>query len=225
MAQPAHTLSLDGDSVRIPAEAFEQDGFRRWLGSSGFPEHARASFAEGEVFVDMSPESIEVHNKVKTIVTVELGGLIRREDLGEFYSDRALLTNDTAGLSTEPDAIFAGWETLESGRLRLGPGDVDGIELIGVPDLVVEIVSPSSVRKDTVTLRAAYARATIPEYWLIDARGEQLKFEILRLDNGTYTAADRPDSPQRSSVLARTFVLERDRNRVGRWTYRLTSLS
>jgi hypothetical protein len=101
MAQPAHILSLDGDSVRIPADAFEQAGFRRWVGSSSFPDRARASFAEGEVFVDMSPESIEVHNKVKTVVTVELGGLVRPEDLGEFYSDRALLTNEPAGLSTE----------------------------------------------------------------------------------------------------------------------------
>ena len=62
--------------------------------------------------------------------------------------------------------MFATWGTLEGDRLRLLPrsdGNPDGIELVGAPDLVVEVVSPSSARKDMVALRAAYARAGITE--------------------------------------------------------------
>jgi Uma2 family endonuclease len=117
--------------------------------------------------------------------------------------------------------MFASWKTIETGRLQLLPradGDADGIELSGTPDLVIEVLSRSSVRKDNIVLRAAYATAGIPEYWLIDARGEEIDFRIAWLDAGAYSTGD---GSQVSRVLARAFVLEREKNRLGRWAYRL----
>lgn len=37
----------------------------------------------------------------------------------------------------------------------------------GVPALIVELLSPSNAEKDTVIRRAAYARAGLPEYWIV----------------------------------------------------------
>ncbi|MCU0490904.1 MAG: Uma2 family endonuclease [Chloroflexaceae bacterium] len=37
----------------------------------------------------------------------------------------------------------------------------------GVPALIVEVLSPSNAEKDTEIKRAAYARAGVPEYWLV----------------------------------------------------------
>jgi Uma2 family endonuclease len=37
----------------------------------------------------------------------------------------------------------------------------------GVPALIVEVLSPGNVEKDTVIKRAAYARAGLPEYWIV----------------------------------------------------------
>jgi len=214
--------------VSVPVEAFEHLGFRRWITSVDFPDQLRATFAERELFLDMSPESIEAHNKVKGAVTAALEWLVQGEDLGEIYPDGALLTNEAGGLSTEPDFMFASWRTLESGLLRLAPrsdGGADGIELVGTPDVVGEVVSPSSERKDTVVLRAAYAQAAIPEYWLVDARGETLRFEILLLGaDGAYAASAAPGAPQASRAFGRAFRLGRRRNRLGRWSYRLDAL-
>lgn len=39
----------------------------------------------------------------------------------------------------------------------------------GVPDLVVEVVSPSTRARDTVHKLRAYYRAGVPWYWLIDS--------------------------------------------------------
>jgi Uma2 family endonuclease len=58
-------------------------------------------------------------------------------------------------------------------------GGGDYIEILGSPDLVVEIVSDSSVRKDTTLLRDAYWKAGVREYWLFDARGAEIRFDIL----------------------------------------------
>ena len=46
----------------------------------------------------------------------------------------------------------------------------------GPPDLCVEIISPSSVEKDTDLLFKRYAKAGIQEYWLIDALGASPQF-------------------------------------------------
>jgi Uma2 family endonuclease len=37
----------------------------------------------------------------------------------------------------------------------------------GVPDLIVEVLSPSHPGLDTTIKRAAYARAGVPEYWIV----------------------------------------------------------
>lgn len=61
--------------------------------------------------------------------------------------------------------------------------------IVGVPDLVVEILSPSSASKDTVAKRWAYAAAGVPEYLIVDPEGREGM--LLRLDNGHYTDSAR----------------------------------
>jgi Uma2 family endonuclease len=51
-------------------------------------------------------------------------------------------------------------------------------------DLVVEITSPSNSDHDLVTKRTEYARAGIPEYWIVNPQTEQIT--VLRLENDTY---------------------------------------
>ena len=50
----------------------------------------------------------------------------------------------------------------------------------GTPDLVVEILSPSSRRYDRVTKLRWYAQLGVPEYWLVDPDARTLE----RLDMG-----------------------------------------
>ena len=54
----------------------------------------------------------------------------------------------------------------------------------GRPDLVVEVVSPSSRRYDRVKKLAWYAQKGVPEYWLVDADARTL--EQLRLEGESY---------------------------------------
>jgi Uma2 family endonuclease len=72
--------------------------------------------------------------------------------------------------------------------------------------MVLEVVSTTSERKDTMTLRDLYWRAGIPEYWLVDARGEEPAFAILRHGARGY-AATRPQAGGwlRSRVFGRSF--------------------
>jgi len=58
----------------------------------------------------------------------------------------------------------------------------------GRPDLVVEVISPSSQRYDRVTKLRWYAQLGIPEYWLVDAAARTLERLVLR--EGAYSIAD-----------------------------------
>lgn len=93
------------------------------------------------------------------------------------------------------------------------------LELEGSPDWVLEIVSKSSVRKDTRRLRQRYFRARVSEYWLINARGEEIDFQILVRGETDYVASPGPGDWQWSPLFQRRFRLIRRRNRVNRWEY------
>src|SRR5262249_36027312 len=146
-----------------------------------FPETGRICYLDGEVWVDMSKEQFFSHNQVKSEYNIVLGTLVKNERLGRYIPDGMLLSNVEANLTAQPDGAFVSRASWETGRVRLIEGVREGyVELEGTPDMVLEVVSASSVVKDTVTLRALYWRAGIREYWLVDTRGDQLKFDILR---------------------------------------------
>ena len=67
------------------------------------------------------------------------------------------------------------------------PLDQDDGLVHGRPDLVVEVVSPSSQRYDRVTKLRWYAKLGIPEYWLVDGTAKTLERLVLR--EGTYAIA------------------------------------
>jgi Uma2 family endonuclease len=184
----------------------------------------RASYINHGILIEMSPEELETHNKVKTEIYRGLANLLVNLDIGHLYSDGTLLTNVAAGLATEPDGTFVTWASFLSGRVRLVPRtDQPGqyVELVGTPDWVLEVRSRSSVQKDTGWLRASYHRAGIPEYWLIDARYAEVSFQILRRRRDRYIVVAPRDGWHRSTVFGHSFRLDRRENRVGGWRYSL----
>lgn len=196
------------DRVSIPGWVDDLESFRRWVHSGDMPEHGWFSYLNGEVWVDLSMEQLFSHNRVKTQFTVVLGGLVEAEGMGYFFSDRTLFSNPNAAVSTEPDALFVAYDSVNRGHVRWVEGADRGyVEVEGTPDMVLEIVSKTSVRKDTVTLRELYWRAGVREYWLVDAHGESPQFDILRHAAEGYIAAEAQEGWLRSEVLGRKFRL------------------
>ncbi len=66
-------------------------------------------------------------------------------------------------------------------------------------DLVVEIVSPDDPARDLVVKRADYAEAAIPEYWIVDPRGETVTVLDLTanayVEHGVFARGDVATSP------------------------------
>ena len=57
----------------------------------------------------------------------------------------------------------------------------------GSPDLVVEIISPGSIRLDREKKRALYARHGVPEFWIVSPAERTV--EVLRLHGSDYATA------------------------------------
>jgi Uma2 family endonuclease len=202
--------------------------FRAWVLSDGFPERGRIDYIGGRIEVDMSPENLFFHGSIKTEVVRILGNIVRSANGGYLFSDCTRVSSPDADLSAEPDVVYLSAETIDSGRVRLVPsagGEADSyVELEGAPDLVVEIVSDSSVAKDTKRLPTSYWRAGIAEYWLIDARRERLLFCIqARGADGYEPVPVDGEGFQHSAVFDRRFRLERRRDARGRWVFDLQS--
>jgi len=202
------TIVLYEDEVRIPDGIRSLAAFRRWIRSDEFPDAGRICFLDGQVWVDMSKEGIVTHNQVKQEFNLVIGGLVKSKHLGRWFPDGLLLTNDRASLACQPDGTFVARQNLR--RAHFVEGEKGGyLELKGSPDMVLEVVSASSVEKDTEVLRELYWRAGITEYWLVDARTDRLEFTILRPESGGYVAIRRQAGWVKSRVFDRSFRLMR----------------
>jgi Uma2 family endonuclease len=209
------------DRFRIPDSVRDLDSFCRWACSDEYPERGRYSFLNGEVWVDMSPENFYTHNQVKGEIAAVLATFAKKARLGRYVHDRMLVRNDKGNLSTEPDGAFISTATLRSGRIEVERITAGYDILVGIPDMVLEVVSDSSERKDTEILRELYGQAGIPEYWLVDPRGEELVFDILHHRRSGYVAARKQAGWQKSKVFGKFFRLTVEPDELGNPEYTL----
>jgi Uma2 family endonuclease len=170
----------------------------------------------------MSKEQIFTHNQVKGEIAIVLGSLAKIDRLGRFFPDGVLLSNVSADLASQPDGTFVSNEAFRAGRVQLVEGVEEGyVELEGTPDMLLEVVSPSSVEKDTVELRDLYWRAGIREHWLVDARGPRLAFDILYHSAKGYLATRKQGGWLKSAVFQRSFKLTHHADHLGHPDYQL----
>ncbi len=68
--------------------------------------------------------------------------------------------------------------------LNAGRGKITLSRIVGAPDLVVEISSPSTIGYDRRQKQDAYARVGVTEYWIVDATAQTI--EVLLLEGKEY---------------------------------------
>lgn len=191
----------------VPGWVNDLASFSRWAESPGFPETGRVSYIQGDVWMDMSMEELFTHNQLKVLIASDLQAVVRAHAMGYLFGDGARFRNPTADLSVEPDAMFASFDAIRGGRVVLTEGADDGYMYVeGSPEWVLEVVSNSSVRKDTVDLPPVYYEAGIAEYWMVDARGETVHFSVLKRGPRGYTTT-RPQAGGwlKSAVFGKSF--------------------
>ena len=115
------------------------------------------------------------HQRISRKLLRLMDNFIQDKALGEvFYAPIDVFLDDEN--VPQPDLVF-----VSNARASI-VDDREGI--LGVPDLVVEIISPSSMRLDRVVKKELYEAFAVPEYWLIDPKNDAI--EVFAFQNGRY---------------------------------------
>lgn len=206
--------------VLIPDWVEDLDSFRRWRLAEESRESGEFAFLDSYLWVDVVREEFLTHNQVKAAFDFAIMSVVNPASLGRYVPDRMMLTNIEANLNTEPDGLFFTWETHRCGRLRFVEREGQGImELEGTPDQVLEVISKTSVRKDTILLRELYYKAGIPEYLLVDVRDGALSFQILERTPEGYVPVAAVDGWVASKVFGKRFQLQQETDPLGHPQY------
>lgn len=124
----------------------------------------------GELYVAPAPTTF--HQKVLKNLLVILDQHVRSQDLGEVLVSPVDVVLSEHNVF-QPDLLFISKE-----RLSI----VTDTHIDGPPDLVVEILSPSTADRDRGAKMDAYSSYKVPHYWLIDPRSRTLEVYQLRGD-------------------------------------------
>ena len=115
----------------------------------------RYEIIDGELYAAPAPTT--KHQRVTLRLSMALDSHVRPQRLGEVFiaPTDVVLARDAI---VEPDILY-----ISRARRHI----ITEPNVQGAPDLVVEVISPSSVTRDQETKRDLYAKYEVPHYWLV----------------------------------------------------------
>lgn len=139
------------------------------------PEDKRYELLDGELIMVPSPNW--PHQRTELKLGSRVIRFVERHDLGEVATapmDVVLSDTDVV----QPDVLFISRE-----RTSI----IGHNAILGAPDLVVEILSPSTTRRDLTFKRRLYAKHGVKEYWQVNI--EERRITVLSLGDNDYEVA------------------------------------
>ena len=139
------------------------------------PEDKRYELLDGELIMVPSPNW--PHQRTELKLGSRVIWFVERHDLGEVATapmDVVLSDTDVV----QPDVLFISRE-----RTSI----IGHNAIYGAPDLVVEILSPSTTRRDLTFKRELYAKHGVKEYWQVNI--DERRITVLSLGDNDYEVA------------------------------------
>jgi Uma2 family endonuclease len=150
------------------------------------PEGAPFQLIDGELV--MSPSPLYEHQRIIAEIAMSLGVMVKEKKIGKVV----LAPMDVYLSETEayqPDVIFVSNER----------ASIIKDKIHGAPDLIMEVLSPSTAYYDLVHKKAVYEASGVREYWIIDPKEQSVEvflngesgFQSVAKAVSTGTAASR----------------------------------
>ena len=118
---------------------------------------------DGELF--MTPAPKPKHQRIVLRLAEELSAYVKKNGLGEVFVSPVDVLMDRHTV-LQPDVLFIS-------SARAGIVKEEAIE--GAPDLVVEVLSPSTFYKDLRKKMMAYSQFGVQEYWIVDSETQTIE--------------------------------------------------
>jgi Uma2 family endonuclease len=151
-----------------------------------FPDDGmRHELIDGEHYVTPSPNT--KHQTLSINLTVLIGSWLERNPIGQLFH-------------APFDVVFSNFDVVEPDLLYLSNARAaDALtpqHVRGVPELVIEIGSPGTRKRDETVKRRLYERAGVSEYWVVDPEIDTVR--VYRLEGDAFArvielAADAGD--------------------------------
>ena len=164
------------------------------------PEDQRYQLLDGELILAASPSN--KHQSANMHLSVALYQFVTARGLGKVWAapfDVVLSNHDVA----QPDILFVSNERA---------GIITEANIQGAPDLVVEVLSPTTEGHDRGYKLTLYSRHGVREYWLVDPVAERVEVFTTGAEGLTLTATYQrgqtlvsPLLPELSIDLERVF--------------------
>ena len=170
--QTVHSSAVDG----LPggAAAWPAQGNWRYEDYLRLPDDGRRyEIIAGVLYVANAPSFDHQYTVFK--LARYLGDFVESHNLGVVIGAPFEVHLNERSRPTQPDLLF-----LDNDQKPI-PGTQ---RFEGTPRLIVEVISPSSIRLDRQTKFDAYEQAGVAEYWLVDPKARSV--EVYILSNGEY---------------------------------------
>lgn len=152
-------------------------------------DEKRYEVYEGELV--MVPAPATRHQRISWKLEYIIGGFVEENNLGNIFDapTDVVLAEDVV---VQPDILY-----ISKGRSNI----IKTQAVMGAPDLVVEIASPSTTFHDTVKKRNIYQRHGVKEFWLVFP--EEKAIEVMILKDGVFSefASAKEEGKVTSKVL------------------------
>jgi Uma2 family endonuclease len=121
------------------------------------PEGTLAEVIDGSLY--MSPAPNTNHQKIVRSLFLKMFDYTASNHLGEtFFAPHDVFLDEISN-AVQPDIIF-----IASRNLSILKDDA----IHGVPDLLVEVLSPGNVEHDTIKKKSTYEKFGVQEYWIVN---------------------------------------------------------
>jgi len=158
--------------MSVAAKKLTWDDIKDWPEDAG-----RTEIVDGELVA--SPTPATRHQRICTLLGVEIFLFVRQNNLGEFLSSpmHVILAQH---VHYEPDLCFIAKHRQDIVKEKF---------IDGPPDLIIEVISESNRTHDTVVKFQHYAQYGVGEYWLVDPRDNEIS--TWRLEDNEYVLLGR----------------------------------
>ncbi|HVF56845.1 MAG TPA: Uma2 family endonuclease, partial [Pyrinomonadaceae bacterium] len=125
-------------------------------------------YINGEIV--MAPTPTTAHQRVSRKIALALERYVEEQKLGEvFYSPLDVIL--PTGEVVQPDIFFLTPKEAERATIDKW--------VYSAPSFAVEILSPGSIKHDTITKRAIYEKNSVREYWIVDPEARSIAQFVL----------------------------------------------
>jgi len=164
----------DDIEVSEAIKKYDEDRRYTYADYESWDDDNRYELIDGIPYVMFAPST--THQSISMELSIQLGSFLKGKPCRVFAAPYDVCLNglgDEDHTVVQPDLLVVCDES-----------KIDKKRCNGAPDMTIEILSPSTSKRDLLTKLVKYQNAGVREYWIIDPDAEVVKVHVL--ENGRY---------------------------------------